>query len=459
MVVNNFDLIVVGGGNAGLIAAITSAKRGLRVALLESAPEPLRGGNSKYTRDVLFVHDEALYTSGVYTSNQFLSDLKRVSGENTDLKMAELVIEHSRNIPAIMKENGIIFKRGIKGTLGLSDTNLFFLGGGKALVNQYYRIAEKLGVQVIYGAEVTDIVVRENRAKAVTVKINNVVKEIETGNLILASGGFEANVDTLIKIWGKKASNFIIRGSRFNTGSPLFSMIKNGARTIGDPKSAHMIPVDARSQKFDTGIVSRVDVVPVGIALNNYGKRFYDEGEDIWPKRYAIWGHLIAEQPEQIAYGIADSRIIEDFLPSLVTPFTADTLKDLFTLIGLPIRESTKTVFEYNNAVMQCELDLNSLDDCHTEGVSPPKTHWARKIEKAPFYAWPLRPGLTFTYMGLKVNNEAQVLSDDGIFENIYAAGEIMSGNILTKGYLGGLGLAIGTVFGTIAGGNVTNYD
>jgi tricarballylate dehydrogenase len=234
----------------------------------------------------------------------------------------------------------------------------------------------------------------------------------------------------------------------------LAALMKHGAKSIGDPKGFHAIAVDARAPKFDGGIVTRLDVVPFGIVVNRDARRFYDEGEDIWPKRYAIWGTLIAGQPGQIAYGIVDVKAIDRFLPPMFKPHQAETLEVLAQQLGLDPRTFVETVTEFNSASAgNTELRMDRLDENSTKGLTLPKSHWAVPIDRPPFYALPLRPGITFTYMGVEVDEKARVVDQRGhAFQNIFAAGEIMSGNILTKGYLGGFGLTIGSVFGRLAG-------
>ena len=200
--------------------------------------------------------------------------------------------------------------------------------------------------------------------------------------------------------------------------------------------------------------MTRLDAIPFGIVVNGLGRRFYDEGEDIWPKRYAIWGGLIAAQPDQKAFCIVDAKTIDRFLPPMFKPHTADSLEALAPLLGVEPKVFMETVMEYNRAAAgNAEMRMEKLDGAATRDLTPPKSNWAIPIDRPPFYGLPLRPGITFTYMGVAVDERARVLDQRGRpFQNMFAAGEIMSGNILTKGYLGGFGLTIGSVFGELAG-------
>jgi len=190
-----------------------------------------------------------------------------------------------------------------------------------------------------------------------------------------------------------------------------------------------------------------------GIVVNKHARRFYDEGEDIWPKRYAIWGRLVAAQPDQIAYIIFDHASRNSIMPTLFPPIEGETIAELAAKLTLDPAALEKTIADFNAAVRPGTFDHTILDDCRTEGVTPPKTHWARRIETAPYYAYPVRPGITFTYLGTRVNKETRMLMRDGKpSANMFAAGEIMAGNVLGRGYAAGMGMTIGSVFGRIAG-------
>ena len=214
-----------------------------------------------------------------------------------------------------------------------------------------------------------------------------------------------------------------------------------------------------RAPKFDGGIVTRLDCIPLGIVVNRQGERFYDEGEDLWPKRYAIWGRLVAAQPGQIAWSIIDSKALGKFMPSVFPAIRGNTIPELAANLGLPADAVACTVDRFNRAIRPGKFDHELLDDCRTCGLAPEKSHWARTIDTPPFLGYPLRPGITFTYLGVKVNANAQVRMHNGRpAGNIFAAGEIMAGNILGKGYLGGLGMVVGTVFGRLAGKEAARF-
>jgi tricarballylate dehydrogenase len=446
------DVLVIGGGNAGLCAAITAREAGRSVLLVEGAPQWRRGGNSRHTRDIRCMSSAPdRFQPGVYTEDEFWDDLRRVTGGQTDEKLARLVIRRSVEFAEWMHAHGVQWQPPLHGTLHLARTNRFFLGGGKALVNAYYATAERLGVEIAYDAEVDDLRFNDGACTGAVLRDG---RQVDTKAVVAAAGGFEANVEWLKRYWGDAADNFIIRGTPHNRGRVLEILLEVGAQQIGNEREFHAVAVDGRAPKFDGGIVTRLDSVPFGIVVNRCGERFYDEGEDFWPKRYAIWGGLIARQPDQVAYSIVDSKAMGKFMPSVFPPVQADSISSLSEQLDLDPPTVTRTVEEFNASVQPGTFDPGALDDCATlEGFQPPKSHWALPIDAPPYYAYPLRPGITFTYMGVGVDEQAHVIAhDERPMPNVFAAGEVMAGNILGRGYLAGFGLTIGTVFGRIAG-------
>ncbi len=448
------DVLVAGGGNAALCAAIAARRAGASVLVLEAADKFYRGGNTRHTRNMRCAHDSATDTlTGPYTEDEFWDDLMGVTGGNTDEELARHMIRESKEMLTWIGGQGVRFQPSLGGTLSLGRTNSFFLGGGRAMLNALYRTAEKLGVDIRYEAEVVGLDIRDGMFVSAVCKSGRGLARVRAGALVAASGGFESNFEWLKQGWGEIADNFLIRGTPNNRGTVLKMLLDAGVQAIGDPTQCHAVAIDARAPKFDGGIITRLDCVVLGIVVNKDARRFYDEGEDLWPKRYAIWGRLVAQQPDQIAYIVFDASVLNMFMPSLYPPIQAGSAGELAQKLDFDQVALESTVSAFNAAVRPGTFDHTILDDCRTEGLDPPKTHWARRIEEAPFYAYPVRPGITFTYLGTRVNREARMIMADGRpSANMFAAGEIMAGNVLGQGYAAGMGMTIGSVFGRIAG-------
>ncbi len=457
----NYDVLVIGGGNAALCAAIAARDLGVSVLVLEKAPPVFRGGNSRHTRNIRYTHEAANgWLTGPYLEEECFNDLMRVTGGNTTENLARLCIRQSLNIGDWMIAHGAMFQPSMRGTLHLGRTNAFFLGGGRGLMNGYYHYAKKAGIDVMYETFVKSIVMEGSTFKHVIVQTPQGDVQINANAVVAAAGGSQANPAFLAKHWGDAAYNFRVRGCPYDTGEVLEMLLANGVESVGDPTQGHMVAIDARAPKVDGGICTRLDCVPFSIVVNKHAKRFYNEGEEFWPKRYAIWGRLVAGQDDQIGYCLIDSKSIDLFMPSVFPPVEASSIEELARKLGLDVDTLQNTVAEFNKAVVPGgTFNSDELDGCHTEGIEPAKTNWARPLDKPPYYGYSLAPGITFTYQGTKVNEEAHVIMQDGTpSPNVFACGEIMSGNILGKGYMAGFGMTIGTVFGRIAGTEAGKY-
>lgn len=453
-----YDVVVIGGGNAALCAAITAREEGASVLLLEAAPKEWRGGNSQHTRNLRCMHNQPQdVLIDAYPEEEYWQDLLKVTGGKTNEHLARLVIRSTETCREWMKSHGVNFQPPLSGALHVARTNAFFMGGGKALVNAYFRSAKNLGVTIKYETKIKEIDLKDGQFIAAIAEDGT---RYEGKSCVLAAGGFESNREWLREAWGQNeagewpADNFIIRGTRFNQGTLLKYMLDQGVDAIGDPSQSHCVAVDARAPLYDGGICTRIDCVSLGIVVNNQAKRFYDEGEDFWPKRYAIWGRLVAKQPQQIGYSIIDSKSVGRFMPPVFEGVKANSIRELAEKIHLDPDQFEKTVNEFNQACVKGEFNHTVLDNCHTENISPQKTHWAVPLDTPPYYSYALRPGITFTYLGLKVEDDAAVRFNNQPSPNLYVAGEMMAGNVLGQGYTAGVGMSIGTTFGRIAGKN-----
>ncbi|MBD3788308.1 MAG: FAD-dependent tricarballylate dehydrogenase TcuA, partial [Sphingomonadales bacterium] len=377
-----FDLAVVGGGNAALCAAITAAEAGASVLILEGAPKTYRGGNSRHTRNFRCMHKGPMFPlTGAYEEDEYLHDLMLVTKGKTDEGLARMAIRSSEECLPWMMAHGVRFQPSLSGTLSLSRTNAFFLGGGKALVNAYYNTAEDLGVKVAYEAQVTHVHREGDKITHLEAEVAGRPVTVKARAFVLASGGFQADIDWLARAWGPSARNFLIRGTPYNRGVVLRDMIEQGADQVGDPTQCHAVAIDGRAPKYDGGIVTRLDCVPFSIVLNTKGERFYNEGEDVWPKRYAIWGRLVAAQPDQVGFALIDAKSIDLFMPSVFPPVKADTIEELAEKMGLDPQAVRKTVDGFNAACRPGKFHPTELDGLATEGLEVPKTNWARPLD------------------------------------------------------------------------------
>ena len=252
-----YDVLVVGGGNAALCAAMTARQAGATVLLLECAPKDFRGGNSRHTQNLRYVHESANgHLTGPYLEEEFWRDLLQVTDGQTNERLARLIIHESNDIGKWMTQHGCHFQPSMRGTLHLSRTNAFFLGGGKALMNAYYATTQKIGVDILYETEVFDLKISGGRFTSATCISNGSAQNVKAKTVVVFSGGFQANIKWLSKCWGASANNFIVRGTPYDTGQMLRVLLDKGAKPVGNPRQCHAIALDARAPKFDGGIVT-----------------------------------------------------------------------------------------------------------------------------------------------------------------------------------------------------------
>jgi tricarballylate dehydrogenase len=347
-----YDVLVVGGGNAGVCAAIAARQAGASVLLVEHAPREMRGGNSRHTRNLRAMHNAPTSVlTEAYPEEEYWDDLKRVTGGQTDERLARMTIRASAEVTPWMQACGVRFQPSLKGTLNLSRTNAFFLGGGKALLNAYYRTAERTGVDIVYDTETLSLELDQDVVREAVLTSHGFPAKARAKAYVASAGGFQGNIDWLKQYWGEAAENFLIRGTPYAKGRVLRNLLDQGVAPVGDPTQCHAVAIDARAPRFDGGIVTRLDCIPFGIVVDRSGQRFYDEGEDVWPKRYAIWGRLVAQRPGQIAYCIIDAKSAELFMPSVFPALRADTIAGLAAQLGLDPPAVKVTVSRFNAAV------------------------------------------------------------------------------------------------------------
>ena len=375
-----YDVLVVGGGNAALCAAISARRAGASVLVLEAAPKFYRGGNTRHTRNMRCAHDAATeILTGPYTEEEFFDDLLRVTGGQTDEPLARLMIHESKEMLGWIVEQGVRFQPSLGGTLSLGRTNSFFLGGGRAMLNALYRTAEALGVEVATTPRWSTSTSRRH------VPVGD--REAGDGTATVRAGALRRGRR---RVRGQhRMAEAILGRRRRQLPDPRHAVqprhdaarccSTTGVQEIGDPTQCHAVAIDARAPKFDGGIITRLDCVVFGIVVNKHAERFYDEGEDIWPKRYAIWGRLVAASPTRSPTSSSTHSSRNRFMPSLFPPIEAATSASLPASSASIAARWRRRSRDFNAAVRPGTFDHTILDDCRTEGLTPPKTHWARR--------------------------------------------------------------------------------
>jgi len=446
------DVLVVGGGSAGLCAAIAARRGGASVRLVEHAPTRLRGGNARHARNFRLMHDRSeWYVPDTYGEDAFFKDLVRVTRGGTDEKLARILIRGSATITPWLIENGVRLQDPSGGSMPYSRRTAFFLGGGKAMINALTTTALKLGVTIGYDSEVVALAFEDTGNCEAEVAHNGRIERVAAKTMVACTGGHQANLNWLRQSFGPAADGFMIRGTPYDTGTVLRLLLEAGVKPGGDPTRAHMVAVDARGPKFDGGIVTRITAIPHGIVVDRNGQRFHDEGEDARKTHFARWGARIADCPDQIAYLILDATGVGRALPTALAPIRAGSIAELATELGLDPATLQTTVREFN-AATDAAGD-RPLNERQTTGLAPPKTRGAIALAAPPFAAYPLRPGVTFTHFGVAVDDQLRIVKhDDTPARNVFAAGMIMAANVLGDGYLAGLGVTLSTVFGRLAG-------
>ncbi|MBK1718182.1 FAD-dependent tricarballylate dehydrogenase TcuA [Thiocystis violacea] len=447
------DVLVIGGGTAALCAAISARRLGASVLLAEQAPKGLRGGNTRHSRNLRIRHESLTpLSSGPYPEEEFWSDLWHATGGTSDPTLARILVQRSAEATDWLANAGVPLQPTSSGVLPPSRKTAFLLGGGTTMLNALYATAKRLGVEIRYGGEVRDPRIANGRLERLLYQDAGTARTLAPRAAVACCGGGQANRDWLRAHWGETADGFINRGTPFASGEILEALLRQGARAVGDPKRAYLVAVDARSPADDGGIVTRIRCMPEGIVVDANGRRFRDEGGDTASTRYAIWGQRLADCPGQIAYLILDARGRRAAPPSLYPPIAAETIERLAARLGIDPGSLAATLAGYNAATRAPDAGADEAD-WRTFDLDPPKSRQARPLIEPPFAAYPMRPGITFTYHGVAVDAQTRVrLRDGGVIENLFAAGMIMAPNLMGRGYLSGLALTIGVVFGRIAG-------
>ena len=481
------EVAVVGGGNAAWCAAMAAFERGRRVLVIEKAPQEWRGGNSYFTGGAFrfaFPDTSALrtlipdvgddefshYDIEPYSQNQYFEDLALVTEQLTDPDLADYLVSHSYDTMRWMQRQGMRFAlllrrqsytiaERVKFWGGL---NLESIGGGAGLIDRWYELAESRQVDIWYGAEARELMTDESRAVVgVRVLKNGELIDVHAQSVVLAAGGFEANPAMRAQYLGPGWDLALVRGTPYNTGQALEMALAIGAQAYGNWSGCHAVQWDANAPRFgDRGVGDgfQKHSYPLGIVVNRDGQRFIDEGADFRNYTYAKYGREVLAQPGRIAFQIFDAKttplLRDEYRIAQITQVQAGSLEELAKKFEIhPISQFMKTVQDYNESI-DASRSFNPAvkDGLCTQGITPPKSNWALPITDPPYRGYAVTCGITFTFGGLRINLEGQVLdTSDRPIPGLFAAGELVGG-LFYHNYPGGSGLMAGSVFGRLAG-------
>jgi tricarballylate dehydrogenase len=476
------DVIVVGSGNAAFSAALTAHEHGASVLMLEKAPREWLGGNTWFTAgafrlthagledlDPLLERPDGTIDLPPYTPEDYRGDMRRVTGDKCDPQLTDILVHEARDAANWMRRQGIRWRLMSERQAHESGGHLRFwgglavgaAGGGEAMIDAYLRAAADAGIPLRTESPVTGLMVRDGAVVGVRVgTVGAPTQEIAASAVVLASGGFEASADLRARHLGPDWERAHIRGTPYNTGELMLSAVELGAQPYGDWASCHSIAWDASSPPFgDRQVSNRYSRqgYPFGLVVNVHGRRFVDEGADFRNYTYAKYGAEILRQPDGIAYQVFDAKTAPllseiDYSTAVGSRTEAMTLGELADRAGFDREGFEATVHAYNAAVSPGRFDPTILDGKGTEGIEPPKSHWAQTLDTPPYLAFAVVCGVTFTFGGLRIDQDARVLGADEVpLPGLYAAGETVGG-LFHHNYPGGSGLAAGAVFGRRAG-------
>lgn len=480
-----FDVIVVGAGNAGLCAALSARETGARVLVLEKAPRAERGGNTAFTGGLLRFPFESIedfepltpdYSAeelstldvGRYTPRDYANDLDRVTEGLSDPAMVEVLTGQAYPTMVWMRHQGVrwLFAMG-RQSYKVEGKYRFFgnlileaHGGGQGLSDRLFEIAEGKGVEIVYDSKAASLEMNEDGAVVgVRTRGPEGPRLVGCKAVVLACGGFEANREMRARYLGPDWELAKVRGTRFNTGDGIRMALDAGAQPYGHWSCCHAVAWDLLSNdvgELRIGDLHQKHSYPLGIIVNRLGKRFVDEGADFRNYTYAKYGREILKQPGRAAFQIFDSKTIpmlrDEYRIREATRVRANTIEELADGLTIDPAGLRRTVDEFNAAVQDVEFNPAVLDGKGTVGIEPAKSNWAQRIDAAPFEGYAVTCGITFTFGGVRINPQAQVLDNENRpIPGLFAAGELVGG-LFYYNYPGGSGLMAGAVFGRVAG-------
>jgi tricarballylate dehydrogenase len=486
---HEWDVVVVGAGNAALCAALAAREQGARVLVLESAPEELRGGNSRFTGGMIrFVYDgvddllkiipdlvDESTDFGAYSREQFHRDMERVTQYRADPDLVRVMIDGSLDTLIWLNARGVRFVPAYGHQAFKVDGRFTFWGGlvvqasggGQGLISALVSAVERAGIAIAYGARAVALIEEDGVVRGVVLRRGGRQELIRAGAVVLACGGFESNAEWRTRYLGPGWDVAKVRGTRYNQGDGIRMALEIGAMPHGNWSGAHAVGWDRNAPDFGdlaVGDAFQKHSYQLGMMVNARGERFVDEGADFRNYTYAKYGHEVLKQPGQMAWQVFDAQVLhllrDEYRIRQVTRVRADSLAELATrLEDVDPRGFLRTVESFNAAVLR-DVPFNPtiLDGRGTVGLPLPKSHWANPLETPPFEAYQVTCGITFTFGGLKIDTNTRVLDvDDAPIPGLFAAGELVGG-LFYFNYPGGTGLTSGAVFGRIAGAAAARY-
>jgi tricarballylate dehydrogenase len=485
-VTDRYDVVVVGAGNAAFCAALAAREKVSKVLVLERAPEDESGGNSRFTAGLMRVayagvedlkrvmpdlsaEEIARTDFGTYTEEQFLDDMARVTEYRCDPDLTEILVKRSLDTVEWMRTKGVRFTAAWgRQAFNIGGKFKFWggltveaVGGGPGLVEGLTNAAKKNGIEVWYSARAVGLVADDDGVKGVRVKRNGKTVEVHAKSVVLAAGGFQANPEWRARYLGPGWELAKVRGTRFNTGDVIRMALDAGAAPAGNWSGCHAVAWERNAPEFGdlaVGDQFQKHSYPWGVYINAQGKRFVDEGADFRNYTYAKYGRMILAQPAQFAWQVFDAKVKaqlrDEYKIRQVTKRVANTLEDLVKQLDDVDADAALAELKAYNAAVRTDIPFNPnvKDGRCTRGLAIPKSNWANTLDTPPFEAYAVTCGITFTFGGLRINTDAQVLDTDGApIPGLYAAGELVGG-IFYFNYPGGTGLTNGAVFGRIAG-------
>jgi len=486
-VAKKYDVVVVGAGNAALTAALAAASEGAKVAILEKAPEHLRGGNSYFTgglfrfayqgiEDIsellpdMTAKEKDNIDVGSYKESEFYSDVMRVTEGLSDPSLLQILTSQSFPTMLWMKDKGVpwILAYGRQAFEHQGKQRFWggliveAVGGGKGLSDRLFELVERNEIEVFYQTSGTELSVDQHGSiDGITIKSESGFEKISCKSVVLACGGFEANSEMRTRYLGPGWELAKVRGTQYNTGDGINMALKIGAQSHGHWSGCHAVAWDLNAPPHGDRNVTDLfqkHSYPFGLIVNVEGERFVDEGADLRNYTYAKYGREILKQPQRVAFQLFDQKtkhLLRDeyFIPQ-ITMAEANTIKELAEGLDVNPTKLEKTIHQYNDAVQDGDFNPTALDGKHTEGIHPPKSNWAQKLDSPPYLGYAVTCGITFTFGGLKIDTNTQVQDNSDMpIPGLFAAGEL-TGGIFYNNYPGGSGLMSGAVFGKIAGEN-----